>query len=366
MSWAIWLTGLPGSGKSVIARAAAARLAGLGAEPVVLELDAMRAIATPRPTYSDAERDVVYRALVFAAVALTESGVPVLIDATAHRHAWRDLARASIGKFAEVQLECRLEVCRAREEARPRGHAPAGIYASAGRPAGRVPGVDVAYEPAQAPELTLNTEAVTVTAAAEAVVSLALAMGPATRRPRRDEGAVMWLTGPPGSGKTTLASRLAETLEADGVAVARLDWHALRAVVLGADHVTERDHDIAHRALVYVAKLLADSGLLVVVDAAAPRRAWRALARELIGTFAEVQLVCPLEICGERERAVRWRPRRCPNGGDVLTAPEDVLNYEHSLNPDLLVETHARSEWAAVEDLVRLARRLCRRPHTRE
>jgi adenylylsulfate kinase-like enzyme len=116
--------------------------------------------------------------------------------------------------------------------------------------------------------------------------------------------------------------------------------------------------DIAHRALIYVAKLLADSGLVVVVDAAAPRRAWRALARTLISPFAEVQLVCPLEICADRERAVRWRPWPGPSEGGVVTAPADVVDYEPSLDPDLVLDTHRRSEWTATDDLLRLARRL--------
>ena len=149
MSWAIWITGLPGSGKSVLARGAAAELRARG-EPVrVLELDEIRKTLTPSPTYSDAERDAVYRALVCMAVLLTEAGVPVILDATAHRRIWRDLGRAAIPRFGEVQLLCPPEVCRERERTRPPGHAPRGIYAQAGRPGATVPGVDVPYEWAQ-------------------------------------------------------------------------------------------------------------------------------------------------------------------------------------------------------------------------
>ena len=95
MSWAIWITGLPGSGKSVLARATAAELRAGGEPVVVLELDAIRKIVTPSPTYSDTERDVVYHALVYMAAVLTESGTPVIIDATAHRSAWRATASHS-------------------------------------------------------------------------------------------------------------------------------------------------------------------------------------------------------------------------------------------------------------------------------
>ena len=75
MSWAIWITGLPGSGKSTIARAAAARLAEAGAPIALLELDRIRAVVTPHPTYSESEREIVYRSLVFAASSATVSTV---------------------------------------------------------------------------------------------------------------------------------------------------------------------------------------------------------------------------------------------------------------------------------------------------
>ncbi len=67
MSWAIWITGTPGSGKTTLARSAAAALEARGIAVKVLELDEIREVITPRPTYTEAERDVVYRALVYMA-----------------------------------------------------------------------------------------------------------------------------------------------------------------------------------------------------------------------------------------------------------------------------------------------------------
>jgi protein-L-isoaspartate(D-aspartate) O-methyltransferase len=100
-----------------------------------------------------------------------DAGTPVIFDATAHRRAWRDLARAALPAFAEVQLVCPLEVCREREAARPRDAAPRGIYARAASPTARVPGVNVEYEFALAPELSVDTTASSVKAAAAAIVA---------------------------------------------------------------------------------------------------------------------------------------------------------------------------------------------------
>jgi adenylylsulfate kinase len=316
---------------------------------------------TPHPTYAESEREIVYRSLVFAAAALTEAGVPVIVDATAHRRAWRDLALDSIARFAEVQLDCPVDVARAREAARESGAAPRAIYAAAAAPGATVPGVNVPYERALSPELVVDTASEDAAAAGARIATLGLTLGPATRQPDAPGGAVVWLTGPPGSGKTTLATRTAERLAADGIAVAILEWAELRALVLTSAWVAESHEEIAHRALAYTARLLADAGLVVVVDATAPRRAWRARAREIAGAFAEVQLVCPAHVCLDRERAVRWRP----HGGTTTAAPDLAVEYEYSLNPDLLLDTETRSEWTAAEDLVGFARRLLTRATTR-
>ena len=156
MSWAIWITGPPGSGKTTLAHGVAKGLGARGFRAKILELDLIRKLLTPHPTYSDSEREIVYRALVYMATLLTEAGVPVLIDATGHRRAWRELARERIPCFAEVQLACPLEVCRERAETRRWGYAPRDVYAQAGAPGARVPGVDVPYEGSLHPELLLD------------------------------------------------------------------------------------------------------------------------------------------------------------------------------------------------------------------
>lgn len=172
MSWAIWITGLPGSGKSAIARTVACRLRSEGETVTVLEMDAVRKALTPSPTYSDGEREAVYRALVHIGASLVKCGHPVIFDATAHRQAWRDLARKTIGRFAEVQLHCPVAVCRQREAERPRGQAPAGIYARSVEPGARVPGVNVEYEFARAAELHIDTVSQDIQTSADAIVAL--------------------------------------------------------------------------------------------------------------------------------------------------------------------------------------------------
>lgn len=168
MTWAIWITGLPGSGKTTIAREVAKRLA--GEKLRTLQLDEIRTIVTPCPTYSEQERDIVYAFLAYTAKALTECGVNVIIDATANRKRYRDLARELVPSFMEVYISCSLETCRQREAHRSAEFAPKKIYEKSQAPDAVVPGVNVPYEATKSSELTIDSDSVAPTEAAEIIV----------------------------------------------------------------------------------------------------------------------------------------------------------------------------------------------------
>jgi adenylylsulfate kinase len=174
MTWAIWITGLPGSGKSVIAD----KVREILQERVkVLELDEIRKFITPKPSYSDDERDIVYAALVYMSKLMVASGIPVIIDATANRRQYRDRARAAIPNFAEVYVKCSLDTCMAREKSRKAIHAPTGIYKKSKNDGATVPGVNVPYEEPLNPEVVVDSEQMGVKACAEKVVEFIIMQG---------------------------------------------------------------------------------------------------------------------------------------------------------------------------------------------
>ena len=147
--FAVWLTGLPASGKSSITRELAKRLHELHVPVVMLESDRLRDILTPDATYSPEERDRFYRAMAQLGELIVRNGINVIFDATANRLAYRDYARTLIPKFVETYVRCPLELCMKRD--------PKGIYERArSGAAATVPGPQSAYEQPIAPEITLD------------------------------------------------------------------------------------------------------------------------------------------------------------------------------------------------------------------
>ncbi len=158
MAFAVWFTGLPGSGKTAIASRAAAMLEKDGINVKILQLDEIRRVLTPDPRYTDEERDIVYASLAYMAKLLTECGVNVFIDATANRRRYRDAARSIIPRFAEAYIRCPLEVCMEREAHRRAAFSPKGIYKRSTQDGANVPGINVPYEETLSPEIVIDSD----------------------------------------------------------------------------------------------------------------------------------------------------------------------------------------------------------------
>jgi adenylylsulfate kinase len=147
--FAIWITGIPASGKSSITRELVVLLNEQGVLPAVLESDALRSILTPKPTYSPEERDRFYHQMAQIGEMLCQEGIPVIFDATANRREYRNYARSLISSFFEVLVECPVELCRTRD--------PKGIYAAADQgKAVSVPGVQALFEPPIEPDVVVD------------------------------------------------------------------------------------------------------------------------------------------------------------------------------------------------------------------
>lgn len=169
-AFALWITGLPSSGKSTLAAAIVKQLETQGVDIAVLESDVLRRILTPRPVYSEEERNTFYQAMVYVGKLLVDHGVPVLFDATANRRIYRDRARQQIPRFLEIYVDCPLAICQARD--------PKGVYRKAREGLSEtVPGVQAAYEPPERPDLVVRGDSEPPEQAAHRVLSLLMERG---------------------------------------------------------------------------------------------------------------------------------------------------------------------------------------------
>jgi adenylylsulfate kinase len=148
-AFAIWITGLPSSGKSTISRSLVRELQDRDVDIAVLESDSLRRVLTPHATYTEEEREIFYRSMTYIGSLLVKHGVPVIFDATANRRRYRAGAKAAIKRFVEVYVDCPLEICMARD--------PKGIYrkAQSGESA-TVPGFQASYEPPEHPDVRVS------------------------------------------------------------------------------------------------------------------------------------------------------------------------------------------------------------------
>jgi adenylylsulfate kinase len=164
-AFAIWVTGLPASGKSTIVAALKPKLEGLGLTIEVLESDAVRRLITPVATYAQAERDQFYRAVAFVGARLVAHGVTVVFDATANRRAYREFARHLIPRFLEISVDCPLNVCLDRDKK--------GTYRKGARgESSTVPGLQEPYEMPLNPDLLIDTTKTTPENAADRILSV--------------------------------------------------------------------------------------------------------------------------------------------------------------------------------------------------
>ena len=180
----------------------------------------------------------------------------------------------------------------------------------------------------------------------------------ADRRPR---GFVLWMTGLPGSGKSTVAAIVKRRLEEEyGRYVELLDGDEVRKGLSSDLGLSREDREEHARRVSYLAKVLARNGVISIVALISPYRTSRQRARELIGgqDFVEVYVKASLETCEKRDpKGLYARARR----GEInnMTGIQDP--YEAPESPDIVLDTQTADptpEENAAELLLALKNRL--------
>lgn len=159
------------------------------------------------------------------------------------------------------------------------------------------------------------------------------------RRSLNNHGSlILWFTGLPSSGKSTIANELEKKLITLGTRTYILDGDNVRMGLCKDLGFSEEDRGENIRRIGEVSKLFIDAGCIVLSAFVSPYIKDRDAVRELVeeGEFVEVFVDAPLEVCEERDVKGLYKKAR---EGIIkgFTGIDDP--YEAPLNPEITIDT---------------------------
>ncbi len=157
---------------------------------------------------------------------------------------------------------------------------------------------------------------------------------------KKNKGFVLWFTGLPCSGKSTLAELLKPEFEKRGRLVDILDGDIVRTHLTRGLGFSKEDRDTNIRRIGFVAGLVARHGGIAITAAISPYRAIRDEIRGAVENFIEVFVNTPLETCIKRDVKGMYKKALA---GEIkgFTGVDDP--YEAPLNPEITIETETET-----------------------
>src|SRR5262249_19663167 len=185
------------------------------------------------------------------------------------------------------------------------------------------------------------------------IVPVESAVRPDERAARsKHHGAVVWFTGLPGAGKSTLAQALERRLFSRGGLPILLDGDTLRAGLNGDLGFTTQDRTENIRRLAEMAAHLARNGHIAIVAAVSPAREDRAAARRIADRlFREVYVATPAEACGKRDPEGHYAKARA---GALTSFTGTRHDYQQPRQSELSLDPAARAASDAAEAIERM------------
>lgn len=167
---------------------------------------------------------------------------------------------------------------------------------------------------------------------------------------QEDQGFVVWLTGLPSSGKTTIAQKLLRELMERNLKVELFDGDEVRRNLSKGLGFNKEDRDTHNKRIIYVCKLLTRNGVNAIVSLISPYRSTRAYARENLPKFVEVYLKCSVKECIKRDPKGLYKKALA---GEInnMTGIQDP--YEEPVNPEVLLDTEHDSSKDNAVNIIR-------------
>jgi adenylylsulfate kinase len=157
---------------------------------------------------------------------------------------------------------------------------------------------------------------------------------------------IVWITGRPASGKTTIGKRVVASLGKDAVL---LDSDEVRAAITPQPSYSRDERMLVYAAIAYAARRLSDAGKTAIVAATAHDAELRQRIREICGTMKWVYTKCPLEVCEARDPKGLYRRARATASGSMpgvhvpFADPDADLVIDTSHLEEDVLERAARS-----------------------
>ena len=149
-------------------------------------------------------------------------------------------------------------------------------------------------------------------------------------------GFTIWFTGLSGAGKTTISRLVEAELRGRGFLVEVLDGDVVRQNLSQGLGFSKADRDTNIRRIAFVSKLLTRNNVVTLVAAISPYREVREEARKEIGSFVEVYVKCPLDICMARDAKGLYK-KALEGAIPYFTGISDP--YEEPLEPEIVLCT---------------------------
>ncbi len=167
---------------------------------------------------------------------------------------------------------------------------------------------------------------------------------------KKDEkGFVLWFTGLPCSGKTTVANRVADNLKEKGLKIEHLDGDIVREFLTSDLGFSKEDRDENIKRIMFVSKLLSRNGVGVITTFVSPYKKTRAKVREKTTNFIEVFVDCPPSECEKRDIKGMYKLAR-QGKIENFTGVSDP--YEKPDTPEITIYTYKESVEESVNKIL--------------
>ena len=167
-----------------------------------------------------------------------------------------------------------------------------------------------------------------------------------------EKGLVVWLTGLPASGKTTIASRVAESLKKENFRVELLDGDWVRKTINPDAGFTREERKRHLLRVAWIARLLARNGVIVLCSFVSPYEDVRKEIKDIIKKevpFIEVYVKCDLKVCIKRDPKGLYKKAL---KGEIKHFSGISDPYEPPTNPDLILDTEKLTIEESAEKLL--------------